>query len=401
MLRPVFALFIVGLSFFCVPVHSEVGTAAFSLEMRQGPRQGGMGGAGVAVPDRARSSHFNPALPAFSFPRGRTAISWHPAWIDLVPGYTRMVDWNGPLLPNMDDLGPWYGSVLYRLPAVYYQHLGYLAYDRKVIRYPQSDDVEESEWSLTWSVAEDAFQRGPARDLGAFAWTGGLSFHRFETGFRYLDSLGTVSRTLADGMALDVGASARLELPYLPKGMEQYLGLAFLNIGTDAEYKYRNDPSFRDPLPMQYRLGWSGIYKPMEAQIRFRRKWTPLRFLATLEIDKGFAGRDSDGEPLAPFPAFFHEMRGLPGRYLREMVKRGGVEATALEIVHLRWGTYRDRRENDDPWYTYGWGLATGPLFGDFFLNYDYSRELSTYHNDTQGNHFPRREWALQLGYVF
>ncbi|MEO6096824.1 MAG: hypothetical protein ABIW76_14555, partial [Fibrobacteria bacterium] len=66
------------------------------LDVYQGPRQFAMGGAGVALPDRARSANYNPALPALSFPRERIGLALHPTWRDALRQDFRHKDWNAP-----------------------------------------------------------------------------------------------------------------------------------------------------------------------------------------------------------------------------------------------------------------------------------------------------------------
>jgi hypothetical protein len=386
-----------------VACHGQGGAAIVALEIVQGPRQAAMGWAGVAVPDAARSSNFNPAMPGLSF-GGRATVAWHPSWNQWFgEGGPRMCDWNGPPIPDAPDLDTWLAPLFFRWPAVYLPRFGYLGYDRQKLSFgffagTDPDHVQREEVStLTWAAPEDLF-RAPADGPRRFAWTFGVTAKRYESVLPYRDSLDSVIVPKARGFAMDAGVAARWREPFRVQGLEGDFGLAFLNLGPSASYSGPYSDQ-RDPLPMEYRAGFSAAYVPLP-YIRFaRREWSPLKLLATAEAAKDFAGREPDGAPMAPPLAFFHDMRGLPGRYLNAMAKRAGTEATAFGIASLRWGWRFDRSFGRSPFYSFGYGLSTGPLLRHAFAGFDWSRDLAT--RQRGGGYLPRHQWSLDLGYAF
>jgi hypothetical protein len=380
-----------------LPALGATGSAIQILGERQGPRQAALGGAGVAMPGKGRATRFNPALAGLGFAPDRRAIEWHPAWKDY-SRYTglRLKDWNGPAYPTVSDLGPMYGSLFFRWPGLYMPRWGYLGYDRQTSSTSWMG-VQEEVQTLTVSLAEDFLGSGRPSSQ-SWGWTGGLAGKRWSSGILQLTEDATAYEIKAEGFALDLGWAASGPGPAFLPGTDICLGFAFFNLGRDAEYTGRNGgPSgLADPIPMEYRLGLSGIWTPFAARTVLGRAVVPVRALATAEAGKEFANRDSRQRPLNPFLSFFQDFRSFPGRYLRETTTHAGVEATVFGVASLRYGRMGvGEYEGDKDYWYYGWGLDTGPWLRNFGARFDYARQLSTRH--VGGYLIPSRQYGFDL----
>jgi hypothetical protein len=381
-----------------LPARGATGSAIQILGERQGPRQAALGGAGVAVPGKGRAARFNPALPGLGFAQDRRAVEWHPAWKDY-PAFSgmRYKDWNGPAYPTASDPGPMYGSLFFRWPGLYLPRWGYLAYDRQTSALPAWMGLREEVQSLTISLAEDFLGADPAGGAG-WGWTGGLAGKAWSSRMSGIDVNDTTYAYEAEGFAIDLGWAARGPGPAFLPGTGFCLGLAFFNLGSDAQFAGgpAGEVTGADPIPMEYRLGASGTWAPFSALRVQGQSIDPLRALATVEAGKEFANRDSRQRPLNPVLSFFREFRSFPGGYLRETTTHAGIEATVFGIASLRYGRMGVREsEDDENYWFYGWGLDTGPWLRNFGARFDYSRQLSTDHS---GSHlFPTRQYGFDL----
>jgi hypothetical protein len=382
------------------------------LDVYQGARQFALGGAGVALPDRGRSANYNPALPALSFPRERIGLALHPTWRDNFQGDLRTKDWNAPL-PFADDLETMAGSLL-AWPAVYLPRFGYLGLDKSSFQSDWWPELKEESHSLTWSVAPDF--AGEERADSGFTWTGGITLKRFET--RYpdyrTDAYGAPEAAgdfAIEGFAFDLGWAWRwTRIPFLP-GLRANLGLAFLNLGPtiypDGYWmRYYN---YGDAPHAEYRAGWSLEYRPFEPLMWARRKWSPLRIIATQEFEKEFWMYGSDGNARPFFVSFFKDMDKDPDRYYDETYINAGMELTLAEVLYLRAGRGRSSYYWDHPTWSFGYGFTSGPLFRNLFFSYDYARVLNLgagrVKDADESGYRPwspsPREYGFQLGYLF
>jgi hypothetical protein len=371
------------------------------LDSYQGPRQFAMGGAGVALPDRARSSNFNPALPALSHPRNRTGLSLHPSWRDSHGGLLRFKDWNEPMAPGSPDDDAMWKSFL-GLPAVYLPRLGYIGLDRMALASGWGSGTEEYvNHSLTISVADDFLDWDGREKDSAFAWTGGVSLKRYRTYFSWIDRSGGDRSYTAEGFAFDVGWAWRwMRIPYVD-GLRATFGLAFLNLGPDYfvdEYAYDN---YSEPLPQEYRFGGSLEYQPFSPVVLARRRWTPLRLIASQEFEKEFASYDEDGKARPFFSGFFRDFDKPPARYWREMRLNMGLELTLAEILYLRGGRGHSTFFWHGATWAYGYGVSSGPLFRRFYFGFDYARVLNMGAVRESGFYASPREYGFQMGYLF
>jgi hypothetical protein len=249
-----------------------------------------------------------------------------------------------------------------------------------------------------------------------FTWTGGLTLKFFESRFPTFRFDPTTGRELSEdylqeGFAFDLGWAWRwTRIPFLP-GVRANLGLAFLNLGpaiyTDGYgMRYYN---YGDPAPAEYRAGWSLEYRPFEPLVWARRKWSPLRVIATQEFEKEFWLRGSDGNARPFFISFFKDMHRHPDRYYDETYINAGVELTLAEVLYLRAGRGRNTYFWDHPTWSFGYGFNSGPLFRNLFFSYEYARVLNlgagrVKDTDPFGNRSwspSPRQYGFQLGYLF
>lgn len=372
------------------------------LDVYQGPRQFAMGGAGVALPDRGRSSNFNPALPAFSFPENQVGVGLHPTWRDTYGDGIRFKDWNAPMLPFMSDQAGYWES-LAGLPAVYFPRLGYIGLDKQRAVTFFAPDADLEGYSLTLSLAEDFLDwKGLERD-SAFDWTVGMSLKRYYTRFVSGDEVTGFKTFTSKGFAFDMGWASRwTRIPFID-GLLANFGLAFQNLGPDQFIEENAYSNYSDPLPQEYRLGWSLEYRPLDQLVLAQRKWTPVRVIATQEFQKRFGnpGRDSQARPF--FLGFFKDFDKPAMRYWRETYVNMGAELTIAEILYLRGGRGQSSFNWSEPTWAFGYGLSSGPLFKRFYFGYDYARVLSM--GVARGNEFSSvvspREYGFQVGYLF
>lgn len=332
-----------------------------------------MGGAGAALPDRARAANFNPGLPGLSFPRNRTAISLHPSWGDSFGGKMRFKDWNTPLFPEEKRF--WFS--LAAVPAAYFPKVGFIGLDRQAAALDWSR-YRETKYALTFSAAPDLMAGREGKKDSGFQWTGGISLNYLELeNTRFVGVDWEPHPAIDRGYSIDVGWAWRIpKLPFLP-GLGATAGLSFLNLGPSFQQKGMEYQGTADPLDQRYLAGWSLEYRPWRQAGFASRKWTPGRILVTQDFRKDFPPRYHHGEP-EPFPAaFFHDFGNGPMRYWRELKMNVGAELTVMEMFHLRGGRGHSSFQFSEPTYAFGYGFASGPLLGRCFLNFDYGRILS------------------------
>lgn len=387
-------------------VATPLAVAQTTLDLHQGPRQFALGGAGVALPDRGRSANFNPALPAFSFPKGKFALGTHPTWRNTYHGQIRFKDWNAPLPVITDgELGPFAESFL-GLPAAYLPGFGYVGLDKQKTFTTWAQNYHDDGYAFTVALAEDFLERGMASDSD-FAWTGGITLKHYQSHNSWYGLDGTPQASNSEGFAFDLGWAWRFShIPCIPN-LKATLGLAFLNLGPlqyyDIEAYYNSGYS----LPQEYRLGWSVEYRPFAPLLWQRRRWSPLRIIATQEFEKSFVVFDRRWNDYPFFTAFFHDFDKPLGRYFRETYVNAGAELTLAELFYLRGGRGKSTFNWTSPTWAFGYGLTTGPVFKHFYANYDYARILSLGagrerepFNPYAFNISPR-EYGIQLGYLF
>lgn len=367
---------------------------AFAFLAEQGARQLGMGEGGVALPDAAQGALFNPALPALSVPWDKVSLFLHPDWQDVFDTHTRIKAWNGPV-PGLQGMGPGVGS-LARIPSAYVPRLGYLAFDqREFVADELLGPQLETSYALTFAPAVD-FLGEEAGRTKRHAWTGGLALKWFSTraGTGPLQGQRLASR----GFAFDLGCAGR-SLPARLPGLRIDWGLAFANLGPPETLDYGGGERALDALDARYRLGYSLEYVPF----RLRRA-APVRIAVQQELGKGFRHYRKDGQPDPFFVAFAKDFDVPAARYWRETEFHSGAEATVFDVAHARVGRFRQADFSDyrsHPWYTFGYGLDSGPWLGPAFLRFDYGREFNT-RERRRDTFFPvRRDYGFVLGCRF
>jgi hypothetical protein len=341
------------------------GQAISGLDLFPSPRQNGMGGAGVALLDMAHGAKFNPALPGLSFRRRSATVMFAPAWSRL-KDFHESRDWNAPYGLEKTPKA-WAGY-----PSLYYPGVGFIGLHRQSFSTDWDPDYREFSYALSVATAPDFLEEESRHADRNTQWTTGMSL-------KYYESWLGVADMHAKGFALDWGLAWMFtRIPGVP-GLESVLGLSVSNLGSPVQYGPGNQNGYWDPLPEQYRLGYSLKYLWGRPFRKLPGKLRPVKFTVTQEIHKHFHAYDGNGRAMPFFRSFFHDLRKSPLRYWRETETHMGMEITLLEIASLRLGRESlHGYEPDLPFYTRGFGLGTGTLVRPFFFQYDMSRYLVT-----------------------
>ena len=303
-----------------------------------------------------------------SFPRNLRSFQAANAWTSIrtEPGW-EFRDADAPFLLEAGPTGaPYLGY-----PGWYHPGVGYLGLDRQAFHVDWIPGFADRYYGLTLATAPDFLLPPGYRDPAWWDWTLGLTVKLFEN--RYEDGLFSAE---ASGIALDLGAAWRtVRIPFAP-GVEAVAGAALLNLGGPVRFE---DAEFSDPLPEQWRLGWSLAWKPFRSRNR-DRPFHPLALTVTQELRREFYNRDPEGNP-RPFPAsLFHDLFRRPGEAWRERSTHMGAEVEVLEMASLRVGRTREgyyrAYRGEGRYYAWGWGISSGPWLGPLEVGFDFARYL-------------------------
>lgn len=364
-------VFLVCLGVVCAPLRAQFGAAVVTLGQTVGPRQHGMGGAGVAVPDAGQGLNHNPALAGLSFPRDKRTLTASNAWLNIGDGPEWGIrDTDAPLL---FEGGP-FETAFTGYPGWYQPGLGYAGLDRQALKVEWYPELRESFYSLTLATAPDFLQPRGFQASSGWDWTLGVTIKLYESTL----AESSPGQEEARGVAVDFGGAWLFHrIPLLP-GMEVVAGAALLNLGAPVFY---SDAGSADPMPEQWRIGWSLGWKPFPRR-RAQGTWNPLSVLVTQDLRREFHGRKADGDPRFFPGSLLHDFFRRPGKAWRERITQMGAEVTVLEVASLRTGRYREGyyRGNGDGGaaYAWGYGISTGSWLGPFSLQYDFARFFRT-----------------------
>ncbi len=389
--------FLVFLGFVCTAVVE----AQDVFDVFLGPRQFAMGGAGVALIDRGRSQNFNPALPALSFPEDRIGLALHPTLRESFQGAIRFKEGGFPQVNLYKSDEPFAASFL-GLPAIYFPKLGYFGIDKHSVGTEWGRDIEyrESGYSLTLSLANDFMEKKPIANDSTFKWTGGISLKRFNTSYNVLYP-DTVVIAQFKNFVYDIGwAWSFSHISYIP-GLQANIGFALLNLGATYSNDKDTYSQWKNSLNHEYRIGWSLEERPFKKIILVNRKWTPIKILATQEFKKYFYSYDEFGNPRPFYTAFFKDFDKDPSDYWDETEINMGAEITLMSLVSFRYGRGHSSFNWLHPTWSFGYGISSGPIFKNFFFNYDYARVLNLGAGRDVGSASSPREYGFQMGYLF
>lgn len=344
---------------------SQGGSAIGVLGDFTGPRQHGLGGAGVAVPDAAQGMNFNPALAGLAFPRDRKTLLAANSWSNIVGPDWGFRDTDAPLLLENGPESRFFTGY----PGYYHPGIGYIGLDRHDLHVDWLPDFDEYYYALTLATAPDFLETLGRRRNASWDWTVGVTVKWYASE--------AWPNAPTDGLALDIGGAWIFpRIPFLP-GVEAVAGAALINLGPAV-----GEFPETDPLPEQYRLGYSLAWKPFRPLPGKTRELHPLVILATQEFRREFHNREADGSARAFPSSLFHDLLRRPGKTWEERYTHMGLEATAIDMVSARVGRHKvgyfreDRGEG--VFWAYGYGVSTGPVLGRLRLRYDFARFFRT-----------------------